>query len=101
MTDIFTQPDDSGDLKSSDFSTSMIDRLGAQWADTLDPKNRYRACGSAARSPKASPAASSTPAVSTSIPASIRPSSSNRPSRSVRRIFGQFRTYHGSTRRTC
>jgi hypothetical protein len=39
MTDVFTAPDDGGDLKSSDFSTSMVDRLGAQWADTLDPKN--------------------------------------------------------------
>jgi hypothetical protein len=39
MTDVFTQPDDGGDLKSSDFSTSMVDRLGAQWADTLDPKD--------------------------------------------------------------
>ncbi len=39
MTDIFTAPDDGGDLKSSDFSTSMVDRLGAQWADTLDPKD--------------------------------------------------------------
>ena len=39
MTDVFTAPDDGGDIKSSDFSTSMVDRLGAQWADTLDPKN--------------------------------------------------------------
>jgi hypothetical protein len=39
MSDIFTAPDDGGDLKSSDFTTSMADRLGAQWADTLDPKN--------------------------------------------------------------
>src|SRR6202167_3261809 len=39
MTDVFTAPDDGGDLKSSDFSTSMVDRLGAQWADTLDPKD--------------------------------------------------------------
>jgi hypothetical protein len=39
MTDVFTAPDDGGDLKSSDFSTSMTDRLGAQWADTLDPKD--------------------------------------------------------------
>jgi hypothetical protein len=39
MTDVFTAPDDGGDLKSSDFSTSMVDRLSAQWADTLDPKN--------------------------------------------------------------
>jgi hypothetical protein len=39
VTDVFTAPDDGGDLKSSDFSTSMVDRLGAQWADTLDPKN--------------------------------------------------------------
>jgi hypothetical protein len=39
MTDVFTQPDDGGDLKSSDFTTSMVDRLGAQWADTLDPKD--------------------------------------------------------------
>ncbi|HJZ22038.1 MAG TPA: hypothetical protein VJ226_13835, partial [Bradyrhizobium sp.] len=39
MTDIFTTPDDGGDLKSSDFTTSMTDRLGAQWADTLDPKS--------------------------------------------------------------
>jgi hypothetical protein len=39
VTDVFTAPDDGGDLKSSDFSTSMVDRLGAQWADTLDPKD--------------------------------------------------------------
>jgi hypothetical protein len=39
MSDIFSTPDDGGDLKSSDFTTSMADRLGAQWADTLDPKN--------------------------------------------------------------
>ena len=39
MTDVFTSPDDGGDLKSSDFSTSMVDRLGAQWADTLDPND--------------------------------------------------------------
>jgi hypothetical protein len=39
MSDVFTTPDDGGDLKSSDFSTSMTDRLGAQWADTLDPKD--------------------------------------------------------------
>jgi hypothetical protein len=39
MTDVFSTPDDGGDLKSSDFSTSMVDRLGAQWADTLDPKD--------------------------------------------------------------
>jgi hypothetical protein len=39
VTDTFTTPDDGGDLRSSDFTTSMSDRLGAQWADTLDPKD--------------------------------------------------------------
>jgi hypothetical protein len=39
VTDTFTMPDDGGDLRSSDFTTSMSDRLGAQWADTLDPKD--------------------------------------------------------------
>jgi len=52
MTDVFTAPDDGGDLKSSDFSTSMTDRLGAQWADTLDPKDSLSGMWALAAQPR-------------------------------------------------
>lgn len=39
MTEIFSQPDDSGPARASEAETSIWGRLGAQAADTLDPKN--------------------------------------------------------------
>lgn len=39
MTEFFSQPDDSGQARASDGETSLGGRLGAQAADTLDPKN--------------------------------------------------------------
>ena len=43
--------------KASDFSTSMVDRLGAQWADTLDPKNSLSGMWLGRRAARPSPAA--------------------------------------------
>ena len=43
MSEVFSTPDDGGDLLASDFTTSMTDRLAAQAADTIDPKNHISA----------------------------------------------------------
>jgi hypothetical protein len=39
MTEIFSQPDDAGPARASEAETSLWGRLGAQAADTLDPKD--------------------------------------------------------------
>jgi hypothetical protein len=39
MTEIFSQPDDAGPALASEAQTSLWGRLGAQAADTLDPKD--------------------------------------------------------------
>jgi hypothetical protein len=39
VTEIFSQPDDAGPAKASEAETSLWGRLGAQAADTLDPKD--------------------------------------------------------------
>jgi hypothetical protein len=39
VTEIFSQPDDAGPARASEAETSLSGRLGAQAADTLDPKD--------------------------------------------------------------
>jgi hypothetical protein len=39
VTEIFSQPDDAGPARASEAETSLWGRLGAQAADTLDPKD--------------------------------------------------------------
>jgi hypothetical protein len=39
VTEIFSQPDDAGPARASEAETSIWGRLGAQAADTLDPKD--------------------------------------------------------------
>lgn len=39
MTEIFSQPDDAGPARASEAETSLSGRLGAQAAESLDPKN--------------------------------------------------------------
>jgi hypothetical protein len=39
MSEFFSQPDDAGQARASEAQTSMWGRLGAQAADTLDPKD--------------------------------------------------------------
>ena len=43
MTEIFSQPDDAGPARASEAETSLWGRLGAQAADTLDPKDSLSA----------------------------------------------------------
>lgn len=39
MTDVFATPDEFGDIRASELHASLFDRVSAEAADTLDPKN--------------------------------------------------------------
>lgn len=43
MSDFFSTPDDTGEIRQSDLQASLGERLGAQALDTLDPQNSLSA----------------------------------------------------------